>query len=189
MPWEIILTVVLTLLPSLGLGGIIVAIFNHYSGKKKEIEQAQRERKEEQYREFLENAVGFFSGWEDRKKKEKFLKELYTHAPLYASGKVIRAANQFVSSLDAKGFDAAEDAELEITVPYIEPYGKLFSQKDGAVFRHVGAPVVYENLVDGTGIEAIHRGKVAITPIDLRLATPESVRFLQDKVGPRWNMT
>lgn len=86
-------------------------------------------------------------------------------------------------------FDATEDAELEITIPYIEPYGKLFSQKDGAVFRHVGAPVVYENLVDGTDIEAIHRGKVAITPIDLRLATPESVRFLQDKVGPRWNVT
>jgi 5'-nucleotidase len=83
-------------------------------------------------------------------------------------------------------FDAPADADIEITVPYIEPYGKLFTQNE-SVFNHVGAPVKYENLQDGTDLKAVYEGKVAITPIDLRLATKEAVTFLQENLQPLWN--
>lgn len=83
-------------------------------------------------------------------------------------------------------FDATVDAELEITVPYIEPYGQLFNKAEN-IFRHVGAPVIYENLKDGTDIKAVYESKVAITPIDLRLATPEAVNFLRTTIQPKWN--
>lgn len=110
MSTEIILAIILTLIPSLGIGGFIVAVFNHYSGKRKEIEQKRRENKEKQYKEFLENVIGFFGGWEDGMRKKKFLEELYTRAPLYASGKVIRSANEFVASLNSQGkLDLSED--------------------------------------------------------------------------------
>jgi hypothetical protein len=114
MSSEVILTVILTLIPSLSLGGLIVAIFDHYAGKRKEIEQGQRERKEEQYKKFLENVIGFFSGWDDREKKKAFLQELYTHAPLYASAKVIRLANQFVASFNSQGsLDLSENGKSD----------------------------------------------------------------------------
>lgn len=82
-------------------------------------------------------------------------------------------------------FDAAADADIEITVPYIEPYGKLFSGSE-TVFNHHGAPVKYENLKDGTDLKAIYEGKVAVTPIDLRLATKEGVTYLQENFQPHW---
>lgn len=83
-------------------------------------------------------------------------------------------------------FDAPPDAEIEITVPYTVRYGKLFTQKED-VFVHHGLPVTYENLQDGTDLKAVHEGRVAITPIDLRLATKESVNFLKENLQPRWN--
>jgi len=46
--------------------------------------------------------------------------------------------------------------------------------------------VNFENMMDGTDLKAIHEGKVAITPIDLRLATPESICFLETKLKPLW---
>lgn len=70
MSKEVIVAIILTLIPSLGLGGLIVAVFNHYTGKKREIEQRKNEIKEKQYKKFLENVIGFFSGWEDRSKKK-----------------------------------------------------------------------------------------------------------------------
>ena len=82
-------------------------------------------------------------------------------------------------------FDATENSDMEITVPYIEPYGKLFSRSENT-FTHQGSPVKYENLKDGTDLKAIFEGKVAITPIDLRLANKESVAFLNDKLRSIW---
>ena len=65
--------------------------------KKKEIELHFKERKEEQYKKFLEFLIGFFEGWEGPKRKKEFMRELYTHAPLYASSEVIRLANKFLA--------------------------------------------------------------------------------------------
>jgi len=82
-------------------------------------------------------------------------------------------------------FDAKEDAAIEITVPYIEPYGRLFS-REKSTFVHGGAPVKYENLKPGTDLKAVYEGKVAITPIDLRLATKEAVTYLHQQLQPLW---
>lgn len=95
---EVILAIMLTIIPSLGLGAIIVAIFNHYAGKKKEIEQHQRERKEDQYKKLLDKLTGFFEGTINEDKKKEFMLELSTNAMLFASSKVIRTANEFLEA-------------------------------------------------------------------------------------------
>lgn len=88
---------ILSVLTLLGVGTIIGAYFNHLFEKKKEIELHMREKKEDQYRMFLENVIGFFKGWEGPKRKKKFMRELYMHSPLYASSEVIKLANKFLS--------------------------------------------------------------------------------------------
>lgn len=89
---------ILSFLGILGIGGVIGAYFSHFFEKKREIELRQRERKEEQYKKFLENLIGFFKGWEDKERQKNFMEELYTHAPLYASSEVIRLANKYLTS-------------------------------------------------------------------------------------------
>lgn len=90
MSTEIIISLV-------GLAGITLgAYITHLLEKRKEVELHFRERKEEQYRKFLEYLIGFFEGWEGSTRKKEFMRELYTHAPLYASSNVIKLANQFL---------------------------------------------------------------------------------------------
>lgn len=96
------LNVIISSLTLLGFGGIIGAYFNHLFEKKKEIELHIRERKEDQYKKFLENLLGFFEGWHNKERKKNFMEELYTHAPLYASSEVIRLSNIFLSSFNDK---------------------------------------------------------------------------------------
>jgi len=93
---------ILSILGLLGVGGIIGAYFNHLFEKKREIERRIVERKEEQYKNFLENLLAFFEGWHDKEKKKKFMIDLYTHAPLYASDEVIKLANEFLKSFKDK---------------------------------------------------------------------------------------
>ena len=93
---------ILSILALLGIGGVIGAYFNHFLERKREMERRIVERKEEQYRNFLENLLAFFEGWHDKQKKEKFMIELYTHAPLYASDEVIKLANEFLKSFRDK---------------------------------------------------------------------------------------
>lgn len=93
---------ILSILGLLGLGGIIGAYLDHFLERKRETERRIIERKEEQYRNFLENLLPFFEGWSDKDKKKKFMNELYTHAPLYASDEVIKLANEFLKSFRAK---------------------------------------------------------------------------------------
>jgi len=94
--------IILSILGLLGIGGIIGAYFNHFFEKKREIERRIIERKEEQYKNFLENLLAFFEGWHDQEKKKKFMIDLYTHAPLYASDEVIKLANEFLKSFRNK---------------------------------------------------------------------------------------
>lgn len=93
---------ILSILALLGIGGIIGAYFNHFLEKKREIERRIAERKEEQYKNFLENLLAFFEGWHDKRKKKNFMIDLYTHAPLYASDEVIKLANEFLKSFRDK---------------------------------------------------------------------------------------
>ena len=89
---------VISIVGLLGIGGILGAFVNNYLENRREVELRISERKEEQYKKFLENLIGFFEGWHNAEKKANFMQELYTHAPLYASSEVIRLANMFLKS-------------------------------------------------------------------------------------------
>lgn len=91
------LETIISLLTLLGVGSVIGAYVNHLLEKKREMELHFRERKEEQYKKFLEYLIGFFDGWEGPKRKKEFMRELYTHAPLYASSEVIKLSNEFLA--------------------------------------------------------------------------------------------
>ncbi len=82
-------------------------------------------------------------------------------------------------------FDADMNTEFEVTVPMIQPHGQVF-EGEGKSFRNLSPPPIFENLKDGTDIKAIYDGKIAITPIDLRLSTSEAVSFLDDQLKKRW---
>lgn len=96
----------------IGVGSIIGALvgiyFSYILGKKKEIEAHQREKKEDQYKKLLENAIGFWEGWDNDERKKNFMEELYTHAPLYASAEVISCANEFLSSHDSENTNSGK---------------------------------------------------------------------------------
>jgi hypothetical protein len=106
------LETIISILTLLGFGGIIGAYFTHLFEKRKEIELHFRERKEDQYKKFLENLIGFFEGWEKLETKKEFMRELYTHAPLYASSKVIRLANSYIKSFANKRLSSKERDKL-----------------------------------------------------------------------------
>lgn len=89
-----------SILALLGVGGIVGAYITHLLEVKRETQRRIAERKESQYKIFLENLIGFFDGWENTDKQKKFMEELYTHAPLYASDEVIKLSNDYLKSFD-----------------------------------------------------------------------------------------
>jgi 5'-nucleotidase len=82
-------------------------------------------------------------------------------------------------------FDAKEDADIAITKPSLHSTGGIY-KRDGNAFSYDKWDIKFENMTEGTDLKAIHEGKVAVTPIDLRLATQESVSFLEDNLKPLW---
>lgn len=82
-------------------------------------------------------------------------------------------------------FGAREDADIAITRPSLHPTGGIF-KRNGDVFTYDKWDVKFENMMDGSDLKAIHDGKVSITPIDIRMATPESVSFLENKLRQHW---
>lgn len=101
---------ILSILGLLGIGGIIGAYFNHFFEKKREMDLRIVERREDQYKRFLENIIGFFEGWIDKERQKNFMEELYTHAPLYASDEVIKLSNKYLESFSSKK-DSSERAK------------------------------------------------------------------------------
>ena len=97
--------IILSFLSLLGLGGIIGAYINHLFEVKRETQRRIAERKETQYKIFLENLIGFWDGWKDEAKQQKFMEELYTHAPLYASDEVIKLSNNYLKSFDKENLE------------------------------------------------------------------------------------
>ncbi|MDO8498926.1 MAG: hypothetical protein Q7S44_04020 [bacterium] len=92
----------ISILGLLGIGGISGAYINHFLEKKREIELRIVERREDQYKRFLENIIGFFEGWENKERQKNFMEELYTHAPLYASDEVIKLSNKYLETFSSK---------------------------------------------------------------------------------------
>ncbi|MGH7157507.1 MAG: hypothetical protein ACREGD_00300 [Candidatus Saccharimonadales bacterium] len=104
--------VILAIIPSLSLGGLVVALFNHFAGVQKEIEQHKRERKEDQYEKLLENLPGFFTGTENKEKKLRFMEELNSNALLFASSKVIRLGSEYIGSFANKKITSSARDEM-----------------------------------------------------------------------------
>jgi len=82
-------------------------------------------------------------------------------------------------------FNVSLDADIEITKPFKEPYGKLFYEtKEGLVLRtpHLD----FENLQDGTDLKALSEGKVSLTPINLSLFKEGSIEKVEKLIKNQW---
>lgn len=82
------------------IGGVIGYFLKYFLDINGESKRKLRESREKQYRDLLNNLLGFFEGWEDKKQQKQFLQDLYTSAPLYASDEVIKLAHQYADILD-----------------------------------------------------------------------------------------
>lgn len=100
---------VISILGLLGVGGVLGAYTNHLLEKKREMELRIVERREDQYKRFLENIIGFFEGWINKERQKNFMEELYTHAPLYASDEVIKLANDYLEAFSSKKDSSERD--------------------------------------------------------------------------------
>lgn len=97
--------IIIQILSLLGIGGAVGAFINHLLEVRRETQSRIAERKETQYKTFLENLIGFWEGWEDKIKQRKFMEELYTHAPLYATDEVIKLSNKYLKSFDKENLE------------------------------------------------------------------------------------
>lgn len=97
---NVILSSIKTVIPLLGLGGVIGYGFRYVLERRLELKRKIRQSKERQYEDLLSNLLAFFKGWENKEHQEQFLREVYTKAPLYASDEVIRHAMDYIESCD-----------------------------------------------------------------------------------------
>lgn len=82
-------------------------------------------------------------------------------------------------------FDATIDSKIVITTPFRDPYGSLFS-KNGRRFIHHSPPVEYQNMLEGTDRKALHDEKISITPVNLTLISPSSVKNVEHIIKEAW---
>src|SRR3989344_2191419 len=88
------------------LGGLIGYWYKDKLDRNAENKRKIREEKERQYRDFLNNLMGFFKGWEHwggvsgKDRKKQFIWDLHTNAPLYASDEIIKLANEYLESFE-----------------------------------------------------------------------------------------
>jgi hypothetical protein len=101
-----------SLLAGLGVGTLGGVYLDHILVRKRQIEQHQTERKEDQYKDLLENLPGFFTGTEDSQKQKKFMADLSSTALLFASSEVIRRGTKYVESVADKNTQAEERDKL-----------------------------------------------------------------------------
>lgn len=93
-----------SLLTAFGIGalvsGVAVAWIKSRLEQNSENKRRLLELKEKQYKDFLDNLMGFYKGWEDRELMKKFIKDVNTGAIISASDDVYRLASDYVSSFD-----------------------------------------------------------------------------------------
>lgn len=97
---------ILPLLPTLGLGSIIGTIFGYWFKDKldqnAENRRKVREAREGQYKDFLNNLMGFFKGWENRDFQKQFIWDVNANAPVSSSDEVYRLTRRYIDSFDKK---------------------------------------------------------------------------------------
>lgn len=92
------------LISAFGLGvlvsGVIVAWVTNKLEQNSQNKRKIRESREQQYKDFLNNIVGFYKGWEDRKMMKQFIWDVNTNATVSASDEVYRLARNYIDSYD-----------------------------------------------------------------------------------------
>lgn len=100
-----------------GIGAIIsgtaVVWIKNELEKSSENKRKLRELKEQQYKEFLNDLMGFYKGWENKDQQKKFIREVNTNAIISASDEVYRLARDYIDSFDEK-VSAGEDERQKI---------------------------------------------------------------------------
>lgn len=94
----------LSLATAFGLGalisGIVVTWVKNILEQNSENRRRIRELREKQYKDFLNNLMGFYKGWEDRKMMKQFIWDVNTNATISASDQVYRLARDYINSYD-----------------------------------------------------------------------------------------
>lgn len=89
---------------SLGVGGFIGGIITNWVNNKleqnSENKRRIRDHREQQYKDFLNNLMGFYKGWEDKKMQKQFIWDVNTNATVSASDDVYRLARNYINSYD-----------------------------------------------------------------------------------------
>lgn len=108
---------IIEIILSLGVGGFIGGIITNWVNNKleqnSENKRRIRERREQQYKDFLNNLMGFYKGWEDKKMQKQFIWDVNTNATVSASDEVYRLARNYINSYDQKN-KVSEDERQKI---------------------------------------------------------------------------
>lgn len=93
-----------SLITAFGVGalisGVVVVWLKDKLDKNSEDKRRIRERREQQYKDFLNNLMGFYRGWEDRGRQKQFIWDVNTNATVSASDEVYRLARDYIESFD-----------------------------------------------------------------------------------------
>lgn len=122
---------------SLGVGGIVGGVITNWFKNKleqnSENKRRIRERREQQYKDFLNNLMGFFKGWENRDFQKQFIWDVNANAPVSASDEVYRLARKYIDTFDKKN-NASEDDRQKI-------YAKLVITMRNELNKMSGEPL------------------------------------------------
>jgi hypothetical protein len=95
---------IINIILSLGVGGIVGGVVTNWFKNKLEQNSENksriRELRERQYKDFLNNMMGFFKGWENKSFQKKFIWDVNANAPVSASDEVYRLARKYIDSFD-----------------------------------------------------------------------------------------
>jgi len=114
-----------SLISAFGLGalisGVVVTWVKNKLDQNSESKRRVRELREKQYKDFLNNLMGFFKGWEDKSFQKQFIWDVNANAPVSASDEVYRLARKYIDTFDKKNNASEEDrqkiyAKLVITM-------------------------------------------------------------------------
>lgn len=106
--------------------------------RKAEAQIELRKSREEQYKNLLNNLMGFFEGWEDygmrgsrRKRKKQFLWDIYTNASVYASDEVLKLCYRFIQAHSNPGERKQTDSiYAQIVLAIRKELNKIYGEPD-----------------------------------------------------------
>ncbi|MFA5134991.1 MAG: 5'/3'-nucleotidase SurE [Patescibacteria group bacterium] len=79
-------------------------------------------------------------------------------------------------------FNVKLDAEIVVTRPHRDPYGKLF-HKTEEVYKYVSPPIDFSKTKPGTDLHALAEEKISITPINLELVSEKGMEQVKKILG------